>query len=368
MTRSLLLLLLTLALPCRAEDDLTVVFRLEAPGARRVCVAGEFNAWAPDAWPLTKGDDGAFTREARLRAGVYRYKFVVDGEWTHDPANPSRDPDGHRNSVLVVGDAPAPDLSPRAPRPRLAREGAFVVVPASELAAPPNGIAPRPLYVYLPPSYERARDRRYPVVYAHDGQNIWSEDGICFGHGGWYLDQALDRLWAAGQAEEALLVGVPSSEARMREYGAPREYERFLIDVVKPAIDARFRTRAGPESTMLLGSSMGGLVSFTLALSRPDVFGAAACLSSSFWYSPEGGTSAFDLLRARGKQPVRLYLDSGTAGAGQDGAPDTRRMRDALLAAGWRDLEHHEAEGATHDERAWRARAERPLRFLLRQE
>src|SRR5688572_19571229 len=87
----------------RAEDAVKISFTLEAPRARTVSVAGEFNGWAPDAWPMTRGEGGVFRREARLAPGVYRYKFVVDGEWTHDPKNPRRDPDAFGNSVLVVG-------------------------------------------------------------------------------------------------------------------------------------------------------------------------------------------------------------------------------------------------------------------------
>lgn len=378
----LALLVALLAGAAPGGDDVVVRFELRPDGdAKRVFVAGEFNGWAVDAWPLERGQDGVFRREARLAPGVYRYKFVVDGAWTHDPRNPRREPDGHRNSVLVVGDVPAPDLEPRArppareagatPRPTKARPSAFVVVPASDLPAPPAGLEPRPIFVYLPPSYDAGRDRRYPVLYLHDGQNVWSEPGICFGHGGWYLDETLERLWAAGEVEELIAVGVPHGPDRLAEYGATlgpdAPYARLLLDVVKPAIDRRFRTRPGPESTAALGSSLGGLASFCLALQRPETFGAAGCLSSSFWYEA-GGKTAFDLLAARGKRPVRIYIDSGTAGASQDGAPGTRRMKDALVKAGWTagtDLLHVEVEGATHDEKAWRARADRALRFLF---
>lgn len=369
--------------PVHGQEERVVVTFTFDPGrarAERVVVAGEFNDWAPDAWPLTRGDDGVFRRQARLAPGVYRYKFVVDGAWTHDPANPLRDPDGHRNSVLVVGDVAAPDLSARArpparadgrPRPTRARAGAFHVIAADALGGV-DGVSPRDVFVYTPPTYDRDAQRRYPVLYAHDGQNVWSEDGICFGHGGWYLDETLDRLAAEGAAEEVILVAVPHGDDRMAEYGAAWErYGRFLVDVVKPAVDARFRTKPGPEHTALMGSSMGGLVSFKLVLARRDVFGKAACLSSSFWFEEPEGRTAFDLLAAtpirHGTRRPRIYVDSGTAGRGQDGAPDTRRMRDALRAAGWgeRDLMHHEATGATHDERAWRARADVPLRWLF---
>jgi predicted alpha/beta superfamily hydrolase len=117
-----------------------------------------------------------------------------------------------------------------------------------------------------------------------------------------------------------------------------------------------------------MGSSMGGIISFQAALLHPDVFGAAACLSPVFWFKDEGEQDYFDLLAHAGKAPVRVYLDSGTAGRNQDGAADTRRMGKLLLEAGWKeggDLMRYEATGAEHNERAWRARLDKPLVFLF---
>jgi enterochelin esterase-like enzyme len=352
----------------------------------RVCLAGDFNDWHESDWPLERGTDGVFRRVVSLRPGVYRYKLVVDGEWQQDPVNPLREPGGHHNSVLVVGDVEVPDLadlerlariapSDGRPHPREGRPGALRTIPAEDLPAPPGGLAPRPLYVYLPPSYDERPDARYPVLYLHDGQNVWSDPDCCFGHGGWYLEVTCERLWAEGRLREVILVGVPNSPDRMREYGTPDmlgaaddPYVRYLVDVVKPFVDERYRTRPGPEDTAAMGSSLGGLVSFTLAFTHPDVFGQVACLSSSFWFEAARGHDAFDVLAERGKLPVRIYIDSGTAGESQDGAPNTRRMARLLDEAGWTpgvDLEHFEDTGAGHNERAWRARAERPLLFLF---
>jgi predicted alpha/beta superfamily hydrolase len=351
----------------------------EAP-VERVCLAGEFNGWSPDAWPMTRGPDGVFRREVDLAPGVYRYKFVVDGEWRADPKSPLREPHGYRNSVIVVGDVEPPDLSAPVrdagapPRLTKGRRDAFRIVPARELRLP-AGLRPRPLYVYLPPSYEAAPERRYPVLYLHDGQNVWSDPNCCFGHGGWFLEETSERLWASGEVEEYILVGVANTPDRMKEYGtsdllAARNdpYVRYLVEVVKPFVDSRYRTLPGPDQAALMGSSMGGLVSFVIALTHPEVFGKAACLSPSFWFEDGKGKTAFDFLEARGRRPVRLYLDSGTVGQGQDGAPKTRRMAAALRRAGWASdhaLLHHVDEGAEHNERAWRARAEIPLRFLF---
>lgn len=361
-------------LPVRFAFDPTSGGR---PQAQRVCVAGEWNGWEKDVWPLERQADGTFARELALPPGVYRYKLVVDGEWLADPANALKEPDGHGNSVLVVGDLPAPDLRakpPARPRPREARAGAFQVVEPGELPAPPRGVAPRELYVYLPPSWAREPERRFPAVWCLDGQNVWSDPEGCFGHGGWYLDATCEKLWKAGELQELVLIGLPNSAARLEEYGTkdlPRAGEApffgWLAKVLVPFARKRWRLAEGPAGTAILGSSMGGLAAFSLALSFPDTFGQAACLSSSFWWRDPRGSSAFELLAARGKQPVRLWLDSGDAGRSQDGLADTRRMAAALRETGWRDdaFQHHVEAGATHDEKAWRARARLPLRFLF---
>jgi predicted alpha/beta superfamily hydrolase len=117
-----------------------------------------------------------------------------------------------------------------------------------------------------------------------------------------------------------------------------------------------------------MGSSMGGVISLQAALLNPDVFGKIGCLSPAMAFKDNAGRDYFDLLAAVGKVPVRIYIDSGTAGPGQDGAPDTRRMGQALLDAGWKDgidLMRFEDAGAEHNERAWRARLDKPLVFLF---
>jgi predicted alpha/beta superfamily hydrolase len=113
---------------------------------------------------------------------------------------------------------------------------------------------------------------------------------------------------------------------------------------------------------------MGGIVSLQAGLLRPDVFGGVGCLSPALWFQDQEGRDYFDLLAEVGKVPVRMYLDSGTAGPTQDGAPAARRMCQALLEAGWKDgvdLLCFEDSGAEHNERAWRGRLYRPLVFLF---
>ena len=237
-------------------------------------------------------------------------------------------------------------------------------------------LRPRDVYVYLPPAYDRRTEQRYPVLYMHDGQNCWDDPTEPFGHGGWCVNLTSDRLINAGQAVPFMVVGVANTPGRMEEYGPGADvlsaeghaYIRFLERDVKPLVDRRYRTRSGAEHTALMGSSMGGVISLQAALLRPETFGAAACLSPAFEFTAGSAQRYATLVSKVGKVPVRLYVDHGTGGSNQDGAPATRRMVALLRATGWQDgpgFMYFADDGADHNERAWRARLERPLRFLF---
>lgn len=242
-----------------------------------------------------------------------------------------------------------------------------------------GGLLSRDLYIYLPPGYAKDAAPRYAVVYMHDGQNCWDDPNEPYGHGGWQVNVTADRLIREGKVPPFIVVGIANTSQRMTDYGPGRDvcdasdhaYIRFLKNDVKPMIDQRYRTQPDPANTAIMGSSMGGLISFQAALLHPDVFGVAGVMSPAFWFRDPKGQGYDALLSkaadsARGR--VRIYLDSGTAGQGQDGVADTRRMGEALIAAGWKkgvDLMRFEDQGAEHNERAWRARVHRPLEFMF---
>src|SRR5690606_14686777 len=132
---------------------------------------------------------------------------------------------------------------------------------------------------YLPPSYAGS-GRHYPVIYMHDGQNLFDDD-LSFA-GAWHVDETMERL--APEGIEAIVVGVSNlAYARLDEYspfadpalgggGRGRQYVRFLVETLKPQVDAQFRTRRDAAATAVAGSSMGGLISLFALLHRPDVF------------------------------------------------------------------------------------------------
>jgi enterochelin esterase-like enzyme len=230
----------------------------------------------------------------------------------------------------------------------------------------------RGLVVYLPPSYAENPAKRYPVLYMHDGQNLFEAQTSAFGVE-WRVDETIDAAVAAGRMDEVIVVGVDNTGNRIWEYtpccdatyggGGIERYERFLIDTIVPMIDQRFRTLPGAATTAIMGSSLGGLASLAIARHSPAVFGKAGCLSSSFWWNDQALTVAVE--QSTGHVPIAIYLDAGT---NNDGLPETARMNAALLAHGYvqgRDLDFVTAAGGSHNEASWAARVATPLGFLF---
>jgi len=256
---------------------------------------------------------------------------------------------------------------------RLPDSSRFHVIDADKVRPRFGRIAARPIYVYLPELAEHDHRRRFPVLYCHDGQNIWDDPHACFGHGGWYLNQIADHLAREEKIEPIILVGIPNSDARYREYSPGKSYEdifehayaNFVVDVVKRYVDRRFPTKRHREHTALLGSSLGGLVSLWMAHKLHETFGGAACLSGAFQVKDRRGESFVDFLSRREHQHLRIYLDCGTV---HDGLAATRRVGAMYLKRGWRervDFCYHEERGAQHNERCWRDRVWRALNFLF---
>jgi predicted alpha/beta superfamily hydrolase len=237
--------------------------------------------------------------------------------------------------------------------------------------------------VFLPPSYDEHHARRYPTLYAQDGHVVFSTGQDPFGPP-WRLDDTLNELYALGAVDEIIVVGVTTREGRLElftptrdpRYGggdAPR-YLEFMTDTLKPAIDARYRTMPGSVDTAVIGSSMGGLFSFFAAWRRSDVFGKAACLSSSFWWDDR--VMVRDV-RAGGCPVPRplLYIDSGASksefeedASHRDGFHHTVAMRNALVGHCYEPGVHVHMlafAGSSHENAAWAARLATPLQLLF---
>ncbi len=227
----------------------------------------------------------------------------------------------------------------------------------------------RSLRIYLPPSYEENKAKRYPVLYMHDAQNLFDAKTASYGVE-WGIDETINRLVATGKMDEVIVVGIDNTPERIPEYtpccdpkyggGRLDAYMRFVIETVKPYADANLRTLPGKEHTAIMGSSLGGLASVYIAQRHPAVFSKAAGVSSSFWWNKSDMVA-----RPHMRVPVRFYIDAGTK---DDGLEETIQMRDAMVKQGYKldsDLMFFADQGGSHNEKSWAARVEKPLLWFF---
>jgi predicted alpha/beta superfamily hydrolase len=233
----------------------------------------------------------------------------------------------------------------------------------------------RTVQVYLPPGYDADPGRRYPVLYLHDGQNVFDR-ATSIGEE-WRVDETAQELITRGELQPLIVVGIYNTGVhRVDEYaptavpakgggGQADDYGRMLVEELKPFIDTTYRTLPGREQTAIGGSSLGGLLTMHLGLRYSEHFSMLAVLSPSVWWDDRVILEEVAALSA--KLPLRIWLDAGTA-EGPEVIPDARALRDALLAKGWSlgaDLAYMEAEGGEHNERSWGARVGSVLQFFF---
>jgi|GEM_PF-117670 len=229
----------------------------------------------------------------------------------------------------------------------------------------------RKVRVYLPPNYD-ASNKRYPVLYMHDGQNLF--DATTAYAGEWGVDETLNVL-AKSKGLEVIVVGVDNGEGeRIHEltaWDSPRfgkadgkKYMDFVVGVVKPYVDAHYRTKRDRTNTAIMGSSMGGLISHYALVHYPNVFGRAGIFSPSYWMAP----AVFDEPRERAlRKDAKIVFYAGGK-EGERMQPDLERMA-ALLR-----VEGHPAArmrvdispDAQHNEAAWRAEFPQAVEWLFR--
>ena len=237
----------------------------------------------------------------------------------------------------------------------------------------------RDIMIYLPPSYKTDVSRVYPVLYMHDGNNLF--DAAEAGMGvEWQVDEHMENLSAQGLINEAIIVGIYNTAERNDEYtwNAMRDeeglisggkgplYARFLVEELKPFIDKHYRTRPERESTGIAGSSLGGLISFYLGLYYADVFSRVGIVSPSLWWNHQQSLADVHGLASE----LLIWVDTGTEEAGDNGEhlAATFAFVESMLAKGYvqgENLLFWLAEGADHSEQSWSERVQEMLKFFF---
>lgn len=256
--------------------------------------------------------------------------------------------------------------------------GALRLLP--ELYSPQLGNL-RSILVHLPPSYHSDTDKRYPVVYMQDGENLFDQQ-VAFGDE-WNVDETLYQL--VNEGLEVIVVGIPSRDERLDEYspffdqsyggGKGDAYLAFIVETVKPIIDADFRTQPQRSTTGILGSSMGGLISLYGYLTFSQVFGFVGILSPAIWFADN---AMFAYLEGIQQLPKgKVYIDVGQQEVSDEPDADNQsaqyaelvhKLRDYFIDGGYslgENLMFVEDEFGTHSEQDWARRLPDALRFLI---
>ncbi len=215
--------------------------------------------------------------------------------------------------------------------------------------------------VYFPAGYGENTLKRYPVMYVHDGGNLFLPEEAFLGRP-WAIDRTLDQLHELAVIDQVLVVGIYPGD-RMSALTNPGYvgFANWIGDRLRPFLDATHRTLTGPENTAVMGSSLGGVMALHSAWSRPDVFGMAACLSSTFGYADD----LFDRIAYEHPPNIRIYLDSGWP---RDNFERTLAMRDLLMHRGYElgsRLQYLVFPGERHNEHAWGGRVHVPFQWFF---
>lgn len=356
----------------------------ETPPDEPLFLAGNFNNWIPndDHFRFERGIDGRPRLSIVSELPVLECK-VTRGAWSSAECRGSGEPMPNR-LVRTAHDAAEQTFSVQSWADHHAGAAAQAEVhllhPAFDM---PQLGRKRRIWALLPPGYRNNPDKRYPVIYMQDGQNLFDNPQAVYGS--WNVDKALNRLFMSSNTSgihptsEALvstiIIGIENGgDHRISEYapwihpkyggGEGKRYLSFLTDTLKPFVDDQLRTLKDREYTGVLGSSMGGLISLYAALSRPDVFGMAGVFSPSLWFSE----SVFSFAKAAKKDdlPVKILLMAGHRES-ETMVGDLLNLYEGLLEAGHSEEHLHydlHSDGA-HAEWFWAREFEHALGWLL---
>ncbi|MCU0444640.1 MAG: alpha/beta hydrolase-fold protein [Microscillaceae bacterium] len=343
------------------------------PDSVRLYVAGNFNAWNPqdEKYRLQKQSDGSFSVNLPNATIPYEFKFT-QGSWQTVETDEQGNDIANRIAQITDNQVFIKIKAWKKGEPKKMSTASANVKIIAEAFKIPQLNRNRRIWVYLPPDYEANPQKRYPVLYMQDGQNLFDEATSYAGE--WAVDKTLDDLHAKGESEGIIVVGIDNgSNFRANEYspwkrarlggGEGYKYVRFIAQTLKPYIDKRFRTLKQREYTGIMGSSMGGLISFYAGLKFPRVFGRVGVFSPSFWFAPK----IYEFAQTYQKRlPSKFYFIAG-AQESANLVRDTQTMIDILKSRGFsnQEISYQIHPDGKHSEWYWRREFATAYRFLF---
>jgi len=365
--------------------EVTVEFVVTVPGDTptddTIYISGNhpgLGTWNGKGLALTRDASGVYHGALSVKAGAGIQCKVTRGSWaTVEKAEDGREV-GNRSFRAAVGQtqdfAVAAWAVPEEPRAIEPTQTGHIEL-YDDFPHERDTMA-RDVIVYLPPGYADDPERAYPVLYMHDGQNIF-DASTSFGGAEWRVDEAAEQLITAGSIEPIIIVGIYNTAKRMEEYNpldgpaGGTAYTRFVVDKVMPFIEKTYRVDPARGKTGIAGSSLGGLISLYMAKAHADQFGRCAVVSPSLGYLDRRFLETVIEQDKAWLQGVRIWVDMGTAEAADSaGNLVLKHVHDlvaVLEGAGLKAGEgyrYEEVEGGRHSEQAWADRIEAILTFL----
>jgi enterochelin esterase-like enzyme len=244
--------------------------------------------------------------------------------------------------------------------------------------------------VWLPPGYYENGTSCFPVLYLHDGQNLF-DSTTSYSTVDWGVGKTMERLIAEDRVRETIVLAIWSTPQRLQEYllrrpsevsrwrviktwlnfrGPPKsdDYLKFIVEELKPFVDKSYRTKAGYENTFIMGSSMGGLISLYGMCEYPHVF-AGTAYHSTYWPVVKGVMAGYLKENLPDPGTHKFYFDYGKGLWDRFYAPYQKQIDEVIRPAGYEEGKNwvtRKFEGADHSEKAWRERVYIPLEFILR--
>lgn len=326
--------------------------------ARNIFLAGDFNNWNPadTAWMLKLDGSGAYRLIKNMPRGKYNFK-ATKGSWDAVECTAGGQDISNRD-INILNDTTVmftvndwKDNYPIALKKHTASADVHII---NEKFDMPQLGRQRRVWIYLPADYTTS-NKRYPVIYMHDGQNLFDE--YTSGYGEWGIDELLEKMPLENQC---IVVGIDhGGDYRITEYdpydskygkGRGDDYVDFLSKTLKPYIDQNYRTQKDARHTTIAGSSMGGLISAYAVLKYPDVFGNAGIFSPAFWIAPD----IYKYAQAKIlNSHTRFYFVCGDS-EDDTMVADMQKMADILKAKGInKDEPVVIVKGAKHNEKQW---------------
>lgn len=325
----------------------------------KMFLAGDFNNWnaADTTWEMHPDMSGRYQAVKILPKGNISFK-ITKGNWESVECDAvgeniaNRDITILHDTVIVMNVKGWKDDHPSQQKRHTASANVHIINEKFDI---PQLGRQRRVWIYLPADYATSH-KKYPVIYMHDGQNLFDE--YTSGYGEWGIDEIMDKLPAQ---DESIIVGVDhGGENRIMEYdpydskygkGRGDDYVDFLVHTLKPYIDANYRTKKNAQHTTIAGSSMGGLISMYAILKYPEVFGNAGVFSPAFWIAPD----IYKLAQQKNlPAKARVYFVCGDI-EDKTMVDDMKKMADILQAKGIDEANIPTVvmQGEKHNEKQW---------------